>query len=1407
MQEEYFIGLDVGTNSVGWAVTDTQYNLLKCNGKSLWGARLFDPAQSAADRRSFRTARRRQKRSQQRLQWLEEVFSPEISKIDPAFFQRLKLSKYDSNDKARLNGGRPVGKHIIFSGPDYTDRDFYKTYPTIYHLRYALMTEERAFDARLVFLALHHIFKHRGHFLFDGLNISQNSAGQVESASSETDDFSRNFTGPGALKESLARLNAWLENYAFSASQSQNADDCKSVAHRLFDIEACNTAAVLSDILTDKALRINQKHEALLKKLDIPKNAKQLNSILKLAAGGTVKLKDLYGEEIEDEKTSVCLKDDWEQLEPKLKETPEEKIQLIICVKQIYDWALLAGILGGETSISAAKIRLYEKHRSDLKQLKRIIRQTGGCELYNEVFRKNNDTLNNYPAYSGHGASKHQCSYDEFKSYLKKALSQLSQTEEISLINAQLDNGEFLPKQVTKDNGVIPHQLHEMELRRILEKAAAYLPFLNETHSSGLTRSQEIIRMFLFRIPYYVGPLNENSPYSWITRTSQGRIYPWNFEEKVNLEKCAESFITRMTAKCSYTRQDVLPKNSLLYSRFAALNQLNNLRINGQKPPVEIKQKIFNEHLVLSKGRNIKSYLLSEGLIEQDWILSGIDGDIRSELASTRAFKWLLERPGGKAAAENLIKRITLFKEDKKLLEGYIARTYSGLLNKDERQKVMNMKFDGWGRLSKEFLTQIYHIDKTTGECMNILDALWKTNDNLMELLSRRYTFSSALEEYIKANSDKISYTLQDYLVQSYAPPAIRRAVRQAIAIAGEIGQILKRPPKRIFIETTRGEGDKSPTSSRKERLLDLYKKCGEEANPLFQSLSGRTDAELRRDKLYLYYTQLGKCMYSGESIEITELETNYDIDHIYPQSVTKDDSLDNRVLVKRTLNAKKGDSYPLSDEVRGKMREYWAMLNDKKLISDKKYARLTRRTPLTDEELAGFISRQLVETSQSAKLIAELLQQRFSSGATQIVYVKAGCVSSFRQDMRIDSQERQRQSGQCAKNEHTRQDPVFIKCREVNHLHHAKDAYLNIIAGNVYHTKFTANPYNFISQARKERQANSQNIKGSYGYSLNTVFDFDVARNGEMAWKAGENGSIATVRRTMLKNNVLFTRLPYEQKGGFFDQTFMPKGKGQFPIKREMVNNGDIDAAVKKYGGYNNLSGAYFFLAEHQNNKKRVRSIESVYLVYRGLYESDPVKYCETVLGLKQPQIIIPKIRIDSLLKMDGSRIHISGRTNDSIRYKNANQLILSPQWNAYIKGIVKYLERCRIARKNLEITSFDRITAQENLTLYQLFLDKLRVPQYAALYPTPLKELEARREKFAALEIKAQCEVLVQILNLFACTSDKMNLKLLGGKENMGIVQRTKNLKADSDMRLIHQSVTGVFEKEIDLLTVQPI
>ncbi len=38
---EYYLGLDMGTNSVGYAVTDTNYNVLKFNRKGMWGGKTF----------------------------------------------------------------------------------------------------------------------------------------------------------------------------------------------------------------------------------------------------------------------------------------------------------------------------------------------------------------------------------------------------------------------------------------------------------------------------------------------------------------------------------------------------------------------------------------------------------------------------------------------------------------------------------------------------------------------------------------------------------------------------------------------------------------------------------------------------------------------------------------------------------------------------------------------------------------------------------------------------------------------------------------------------------------------------------------------------------------------------------------------------------------------------------------------------------------------------------------------------------------------------------------------------------------------------------------------------------------------------------------------------------------------
>ncbi|MDD6241777.1 MAG: type II CRISPR RNA-guided endonuclease Cas9, partial [Roseburia hominis] len=168
MGEEYFLGLDMGTGSLGWAVTDDKYQILRRHGNALWGVRLFETANTAEERRMFRTNRRRLDRQGWRIKILQELFAEEICKVDPGFYLRMKESRYYPEDKRDAKGACPELPYALFADPDYTDKDYHKEFPTIYHLRKMLMETETTPDIRLVYLALHHMMKHRGHFLMSG---------------------------------------------------------------------------------------------------------------------------------------------------------------------------------------------------------------------------------------------------------------------------------------------------------------------------------------------------------------------------------------------------------------------------------------------------------------------------------------------------------------------------------------------------------------------------------------------------------------------------------------------------------------------------------------------------------------------------------------------------------------------------------------------------------------------------------------------------------------------------------------------------------------------------------------------------------------------------------------------------------------------------------------------------------------------------------------------------------------------------------------------------------------------------------------------------------------------------------------------------------------------------------------
>ena len=1348
---EYYVGLDIGTDSVGWCVTDPNYKVLKFNGKAMWGVRLFDAATPASERRAFRTQRRRIDRRRQRVKLTEELLADEIAKVDPVFFIRLQESKYCLDDK-KEEVRQP---YTLFSDKEYTDKDYHKEYPTIFHLRLALMQHAKHYDIRLYYLAISYMMKHRGHFLFSG-----------------------------DVTQATSFDNVYNELVQYVTDQME------------IPFEAYDVLEVKS-LLLDKRMSRIDKRKRMAEIYNLPtdkENSDMVKEALAAICGSVINLDKLFGDpELKDaEITKISFDDGIDDSKVDLLDLVlGDRFEYILKLKAVYDWSILSGLLSESNSVSEAQVKIYEKHKKDLKDLKYIVKKYMP-EQYFEIF-SDPKIKTNYGAYVGKVSRKGEALPDkriteqkDFCDYLKGKLKNIINEKDIVLdrVKEEIENYTFMPKQISKGNSAIPYQVHMQDLKKIVDHLGEDYPAYKVKDDSGLSVCEKILRIYSFRIPYYVGPLNgyhkNQGGNSWIV-CKEGKIFPWNFEEKVDLEASAEAFIRRLTNKCTYLLgEDVLPKNSLLYSRYMVLNELNNVRINGNRLPVEVKQRIYSDLFKNRKGRlslkRLKEWMLKENLAEAEDAFSGIDEVFQASLQSYQDFYRII---GSRVdtdplMVESIIKDIVIFGEDKRILRNRIAERFSDKLKNDEINAITRLSYAGWGRFSFELLSGIQDVDHETGELRTIIQSMWEGQENFMELMSSLHEYRDRIREHneeIQENfGQRITY---DLVRESYASPAVKRGIWQTLLIINEIKKIAGKAPDRIFIEVAR-EPEKNPKrkSSRKIQLLEAYKAIrGEEkewAAELAKEINNREEREFNSKKLYLYYMQMQKDMYSGEIINFGELFTSeYDIDHIYPQSKTKDDSiLNNLVLVRSGHNRDKGDEYPIPEKFR--QPKLWNMLFEKGLITKEKYDRLMRKNPLSDEELASFISRQLVETRQTTKVVSQILEQVLPE--SQIVYSKANIVSDFRKEKE------------------------FWKARSVNDYHHAKDAYLNIVVGNVYYSKFTSNPVAFIQNMRKAGNKEK--------YSLNHMFDFDLVRNGKTAWKAGNGGSMDTVKKYMGKNNILFTRYATEKHGGFYDQMPLKKGSGQLlPLKST-----DKRLNPQKYGGYNKPGIDYFMVVESDGKKGRIRTLEGVPVYLNGASRERLLSFCmdENGLGLKNPRIILQEIRINALMRLDGYPMHVSGKSNSRIAMKNAVQLVCSGKEERIFHRIEKINEKMK-ENKNYIIDDSDKITHEDIMSIYQLLTDKASDGIYEARPASQKNTLINGKERFAQLSMEEQCKTIGEIMHLFQCRFMSADLSKIGGVSQAGVFMVSNQLSKYKSAKLVNQSVTGLFVNEIDLLEVE--
>ena len=1378
----WYLGLDIGTASVGWAATDTEYKIIRKNKKRLWGVRLFEEATTAQERRTYRSNRRRLARRKWRLYLLEELFSEEIAKVDPNFFLKLKESKYHNEDKTHKL------PYTIFNNKDYTDKDYYKEYPTIYHLRSSLMTENEP-DIRKVFLAIHHILKNRGHFLLQGQSFKDGNINNLIKELLELD----------ILHHDIEVNDEIVENIKNIAIEKKN--------------------------LTEK---VNG-----LKKL-FPKE-KQLLEVFRVILGGKSSLDKIFAieeyKELDASVKSISFKEKvYEEVRHDYEQILSNYIELLDLAKLVYDSIILSDVKKEGKTLSESKVELFEKHKADLMKLKALVKNDSKFseekrdELYRIIFKEDKDKGTNYVNYIKDSKEGKGCSYEDFKKFLVKELAKLVDSEEKNKVLTELELETFLPLQRTKDNSVVPYQIHREELIKILENVEKYYSFLKEKDESGYTVKEKIIQLLEFRIPYYVGPLNSHKKaneggYAWSVR-NKGKentpVTPWNYSKVIDESASAEKFITNLTNKCTYLKgEEVLPKHSLLYSEFALLNELNALRYDGNRISIEARntiiEKLFKEQGKKVTKKSIKELLKAEGFINGKGEITGIDITVKNDLKSYRDFKKILGDKFNTEHVENIILWITLYGESRKLIKAKIEAVYGEKYTKEEIAKMSRLSYKEWGRFSRKLLTEIVSeklFNEETGECLNIINAMRNNNILFMELLADRFDYISQIENFNKTLQKEVTEITPDILEDLYVSPAVKRSIWQTIRIVEELKKIIGYAPAKIFVETTRSNtADKKPTDSRKKQLEAVYKNIKDkEIQELEKEINSTIDFSIKKDrlsavepsklkakKLYLYYTQLGRCMYSGESIDINELFDNnkYDIDHIYPQSKVKDDSFTNTVLVKKVSNAEKTDKYPLGLDIQTKEnKRFWKFLKEKKLITEEKYNRLVRTEEFSDEELSGFIARQLVETSQSVKAVASVLGEL--NPETAICYSKAENVSAFRQNFgKIKDGNR--------KSKNTEQ---LIKVREINDYHHAKDAYLNIVVGNVFDVRFTRNAYNFIKDKKDGRK-----------YSLNNMFYTDVRNSNTIAWEMDK--TVHQVYKVMNNNNILVTRRIAEKKGELYNATRhkakkvkKAKGVGYVPFK----SSDNVLKNILDYGGFNSINIAYFSIVRYLliNKKGEINIIKiipiPVYIENSIQSKEDLFNYIKKQLDdtengkVKNIEIIYEKLREKTLLRLNDFKYISGGKSGSRIYCDSALQILLPKEPEKYIKTIFKF-KNWKNENKNGNL--WENLSKEENYKLYSKLLEKLNSGIFFNKKSNKFVELneETTRNKFKQLKEEDQIKVLIEILNLLTCKKQPgKDLDLIGITASRDL--QNFDLSNLNQFSIIEQSVTGFYEKEITII-----
>ena len=1410
--KKYSIGLDIGVSSVGYAVVTEDYRVpafkFKVLGntekekikKNLIGSTTFIPAESAQGTRVFRVNRRRIDRRNHRIAYLRDIFQKEIEKVDKNFYRRLDESFRVLGDKSE-----DIQIKQPFFGNKELETAYHKKYPTIYHLRKHLADADKnspVADIREIYMALSHILKYRGHFLTLG-NIDPNN---------------------------INMQNSWIDFL----------ESCQEV----FDLEISDESKTIANIFKSSDNR-QDKVKGILsyfpKELE-NKDKSIFKQLLQLLFGLKTKFKDCF--ELEEEPDLNFSKENYdENLENLLGTLEEDFSDVFAKLKILRDTILLSDMLtytgATHARFSATMIERYEEHRKDLQRFKSFVKQNLSEQDYLDIFGRKTqsgfDVDKETKGYVGYisnkmvltNSQKQRTIQQNFYDYISGKITGIEGAE--YFLN-KISDGTFLRKLRTSDNGAIPNQIHAYELEKIIERQGRDYPFL-------LENKDRLLSILTFKIPYYVGPLakGDNSRFAWIKRatsqdvlddndedTRNGKIRPWNYQKLINMDETRDAFITNLIGNDTILlNEKVLPKRSLIYEEVMLQNELTRVKYKDKNGKThffdsEHRQNIINGLFKINSKRvnaeRLIKYLSdNHNDLNAIEIVSGVEKgkSFNSTLKTYNDFKTIfseefLDSEIYQKELEEIIKVITVF-DDKKSIKNYLTKYFGHLefLDEEKINQLSKLRYTGWGRYSAKLLLDIR--DEDTG--FNLLQFLRndEENRNLTNLISDS---TLSFDPKIKAIQSKstVEDDVFDEIKKLAGSPSIKRGILNSIKIVDELVQIIGYPPQNIVIEMAREnmtteEGQKK-SKTRKTKLESALKNI--ENSILENGKVPHSDEELQSEKLYLYYLQNGKDMYSldkkGSPAPLYRDQLDqYEVDHIIPYSFLPIDSIDNKVLTHRKNNQRKLDNIPDKETV-ANMKPFWEKLYNAKLISQTKYQRLTtsERTPdgvLTESMKAGFIERQLVETRQIIKHVARILDNRFSD--TKIITLKSQLVTNFRKTFHI------------------------AKIRELNDYHHAHDAYLAVVVGQTLlkaYPKLAPELIYGLHAHFNRHEENKATIRKHLYSNIMRFFNNPDSKVSKDIWDCGRD--LPVIKDVIYNSQINFVKRTMIKKGAFYNQNPVGKfnkqiaAKNRYPLKTKATY---LDTSI--YGGYGPMNSALSILiiAERFNEKRgkieTVREFHDIFIIDYEKFNSNPLQFLNDVSEggfLKKNDLNsvldfyrIPKYSL--MQRTDGTRILFESKSN----LHKVTQFKLTKTQNELFFHMKRLLTKSNL----MDLKSESAIKESQNFIQthkkeFDNIADRLSNYSQKMLGETkslqtlingynerPIKQIDNNEET-----IRYYYDNFIKMFSFVKSGAPKDIINFFNDKYTVPRM-RPKPDKKMLDATIVHQSITGLYENRIDL------